>query len=129
MIVVVRPCILRVRCNQVIAADMADDVTVRLLRHGFVSTEDEDHKLPVLLHLVAQSLRIVAVDLDVAVKGLRLGIAVEGIISILRVKAAAFEALKSCPSIKFLYFKCYFHYPTTNHIFISSYDFTLYLTN
>ena len=63
---------------------MADDVTVRLLRHGFVPAEDEFNKLSVFLHLVAQSLRVVAVDLDVAVKGLRLGIAVEGVVLIPR---------------------------------------------
>ncbi len=81
-IMVVGPRPVRFGGSQVIAADEADDIVICLLRHDLVSPVDELHQLPVFLQLMAQTLRIVAVDLHMAVKGLHPLRPVEGVIGI-----------------------------------------------
>ena len=69
--------------NQLRAADQADHIAVfLLLRHGLPLVEDEAHQPPVLLHLVAQALRVVVVHLYAAVKGLHLHRPVEGVVAV-----------------------------------------------
>ena len=71
--------------NQLRAADQADHIAVfLLLRHGLPLVEDEAHQPPVLLHLVAQALRVVVVHLYAAVKGLHLHRPVEGVVAVPR---------------------------------------------
>ena len=82
---VVRPGALAVAASgdQLRAADQADHIAVFLLfRHGLPLVEDEAHQPPVLLHLVAQALRVIAVYLHVAVKGLHLYRPVEGVVAV-----------------------------------------------
>ena len=69
--------------DQLRAADQADHVAVLLLlRHGLPLVEDEAHQPAVLLHLVAQALRVIAVYLHIAVKGLHLHRSVEGVVAV-----------------------------------------------
>ena len=69
--------------NQLRAADQADHIAVfLLLRHGLPLVEDEAHQPPVLLHLVAQALRVITVYLHIAVKGLHLHRPVEGVVAV-----------------------------------------------
>ena len=84
---VVRPGALAVAAagDQLRATDQADHIAVLLLlRHGLPLMEDKPHQPPVLLHLVAQSLRIIAVYLHIAVKGLHLHRPVEGVVAVPR---------------------------------------------
>ena len=69
--------------DQLRAADQADHIAVLLLlRHGLPLVEDKPHQPPVLLHLVAQALRVIAVYLHVAVKALHLHRPVEGVVAV-----------------------------------------------
>ena len=71
--------------NQLRAADQADHIAVfLLLRHGLPLVEDEAHQPAVFLHLVAQSLGIIAVYLHIAVKGLHFHRPVEGVVAVPR---------------------------------------------
>ena len=82
---VVRPGALAVAAagDQLRAADQADHIAVfLLLRHGLPLVEDKPHQPAVLLHLVAQALRVIAVYLHVAVKGLHLYRPVEGVVAV-----------------------------------------------
>ena len=82
---VVRPGALAVAAsgNQLRAADQADHIAVLLmLHHGLPLVEDKPHQPAVLLHLVAQALRVIAVYLHVAVKGLHLYRPVEGVVAV-----------------------------------------------
>ena len=82
---VVRPGALAVAAagDQLRAADEADHIAVFLLfRHGLPLVEDKPHQPAVLLHLVAQALRVIAVYLHVAVKGLHLHRPVEGVVAV-----------------------------------------------
>ena len=82
---VVRPGALAVAAagDQLRATDQADHIAVLLLlRHGLSLMEDKPHQPPVLLHLVAQSLRIIAVYLHIAVKGLHLHCPVKGVVAV-----------------------------------------------
>ena len=83
-IVVVGPCALGVGRDQVIATDVADDAAVLLLCDHFITTEDELYKPAIFFHLMPQSLRIIAVDLHMTVKGLYFLCSVECIIGVLR---------------------------------------------
>ena len=65
--------------------DEAGNSCAVLLCHHFpFLVEDKLHQIPVFLHLIPQPLSVIAVELDVAIKGLHFGGAVEGIIAILR---------------------------------------------
>lgn len=55
MMVVAGSRMVRLGGGQVIAADEADDVVLRLLRHDLVPTEDELHQPPVLLQFMVQA--------------------------------------------------------------------------
>ena len=80
---VIRPCGIRIACDQLAAADVANKVMNIRLNNGLaVRVEDKLHQVAIFFHLMAQALGIVAVDLDVPVKGLHLGGAVEGIIAV-----------------------------------------------
>ena len=82
---VVRPGALAVAAagDQLRATDQADHIAVLLLlRHGLSLMEDKPHQPPVLLHLVAQALRVIAGYLHVAVKGLHLYRPVEGVVAV-----------------------------------------------
>ena len=82
---VVRPGALAVAAagDQLRAADEADHIAVLLLlRHGLPLVEDKPHQPAVLLHLVAQALRVIAVYLHIAVKGLHLHRPVEGVVAV-----------------------------------------------
>ena len=80
---VVRPGRIRVPGNERTAPDQADNPRAVLLSDSLpVEVEDEPHQVAVLLHLVPQALRVVAVALHVAVKGLHLGCPVEGVVAI-----------------------------------------------
>ena len=72
---VVRPGALAVAAagDQLRATDQADHIAVLLmLHHGLPLVEDKPHQPAVLLHLVAQALRVITVYLHIAVKGLHL---------------------------------------------------------
>ena len=82
---VVRPGALAVAAsgNQLRAADQADHIAVLLmLHHGLPLVEDKPHQPAVLLHLVAQALRVITVYLHIAVKGLHLHRPVEGVVAV-----------------------------------------------
>ena len=82
---VVRPGALAVAAagDQLRAADQADHIAVLLLfRHGLPLVEDKPHQPAVLLHLVTQALRVIAVYLHVAVKALHLHRPVEGVVAV-----------------------------------------------
>ena len=82
---VVRPGALAVAAagDQLRAADEADHIAVFLLfRHGLPLVEDKPHQPAILLHLIAQALGVITIDLYIAVKGLHLGGAVEGVIAV-----------------------------------------------
>ena len=80
---VIRPCSVCVACDQLAAADIAGNAKgVLFSYHLSVLIEDELHQAAIFFHLMAQALGIVAVDLDVAVKGLHLGGAVEGVVAV-----------------------------------------------
>ena len=82
---VVRPGALAVAAagDQLRAADQADHIAVFLLfRHGLPLVEDKPHQPAVLLHLVAQALRVITVYLHIAVKGLHLYRPVEGVVAV-----------------------------------------------
>ena len=84
-VVVVRPGALAVAAsgNQLRAADQADHIAVLLmLHHGLPLVEDKPHQPAVLLHLVAQALRVITVYLHIAVKGLHLHRPVEGVVAV-----------------------------------------------
>ena len=69
--------------NQLRGPDQAVQAAVVLLGHSLpVLVEDEPHQAAVLLHLIPQALGIVAVELDMAVKGLHLLRAVEGVVAV-----------------------------------------------
>ena len=70
-------------CNQLATADIAGNAKgVLFSYHLSVLIENELNQTAVFFHLMAQPLGIVAVDLDVAVKGLHLGGAVEGVVTV-----------------------------------------------
>ena len=85
-IVVVCPGALSVTAagDQLRATDQADHIVVLLLLcHGLALVENEAHQPPVFFHLIPQALRVVAVHLYIAVKGLRLHRPVEGVVAVL----------------------------------------------
>ena len=80
---VIRPCGIRIACDQLAAADITGNTKEVLFSyHLAVRVEDELHQAAVFFHLMAQPFGIVAVYLDVAVKGLHLCGAVEGIVAV-----------------------------------------------
>ena len=80
---VIRPCSVCIACDQLAAADVAGNAKgVLFSYHLAVRIEDKFHQVAVFFHLMAQALGIVAVDLDVAVNGLHLGGAVEGVVAV-----------------------------------------------
>ena len=80
---VICPCSVCIACDQLAAADVANKVMGTRLNNGLaVRVEDELHQAAIFFHLVPQALGVVAVHLDVSVKGLHLGGAVEGIIAV-----------------------------------------------
>ena len=82
---VVRPGALAVAAagDQLRATDQADHIAVLLmLHHGLPLVEDKPHQPAVLLHLVAQALRVITVYLHIAVKGLHLHRPVEGVVAV-----------------------------------------------
>ena len=80
---VIRPCSVCIACDQLAAADIAGNAKgVLFSYHLSVLIEDELNQTAVFFHLMPQALGVVAVDLDVAVKGLHLGGAVEGVVAV-----------------------------------------------
>ena len=80
---VIRPCSVCIACKQLAAADIAGNAKGILFSyHLSVLIENELNQTAVFFHLMTQPLGIVAVDLDVAVKGLHLGGAVEGVVAV-----------------------------------------------
>ena len=78
---VIRPCGVCIACDQLAAADVTGNAKGILFSyHLLVRIEDKLHQAAIFFHLMAQALGIVAVDLDVAVKGLHLGGAVAGFV-------------------------------------------------
>ena len=72
---VIRPCSVCIACDQLAAADVAGNAKGILFSyHLSVLIENELNQTAVFFHLMAQPLGIVAVDLDIAVKGLYLAI-------------------------------------------------------
>ena len=70
--------------NQLAAADVTGQTGTVFFNNRFtVGVENKLYQAAVFFHLMAQALGVVAVDLDIAVKGLHLGGAVEGIIAVL----------------------------------------------
>lgn len=69
--------------NQLRAPDQPVQAAVVLLGHSLpVLVEDKPHQIAVLLHLIPQALSVIAIELDMAVKGLHLLRAVEGVVAI-----------------------------------------------
>ena len=80
---VIRPCSVCIACDQLTAADVTGNAKGILFSyHLSVRVEDELHQAAIFFHLMPQALGVVAVDLDVAVKGLHLGGAVEGVVAV-----------------------------------------------
>ena len=69
--------------NQLAAADVAGYTGSVFFNNRFmVGVEDKLYQAAVFFHLMAQALGVVAVDLDVAVKGLHLGGTVKGVVAV-----------------------------------------------
>ena len=80
---VIRPCSVCIACDQFAAANIAGNAKGILFSyHLAFGVKDKLHQAAVFFHLMPQALGIVAVDLDVAVKGLHLGGAVEGVVAV-----------------------------------------------
>ena len=80
---VIRSCGIRIACDQLAAADVTGNAKgVLFSYHLSVLIENELNQAAVFFHLMAQPFGIVAVYLDVAVKGLHLCGAVEGIVAV-----------------------------------------------
>ena len=72
---VVRPGGVRIAGNQLAAADVTNEIMSIRLNNGLaVGIEDKLHQAAVFFHLMAQALGVVAVDLDIAVKGRSLNV-------------------------------------------------------
>ena len=69
--------------NQFRSPNQAVQAAGVLLGHHFpVQVENKPHQISVLLHLIAQALGVIAVELDMAAKGLHLLRTVEGVIAV-----------------------------------------------
>ena len=82
---VIRPGAVRagVGGNQLRCPDQAVYIAGIFLSHNVpVLVEDKPHQIPVFLHLIPQALGVIAVELDMAVKGLRLLRAVESVVAV-----------------------------------------------
>ena len=80
---VVRPGGVRIAGNQLAAADVTGQTETAFFNNRFtVGVEDKLYQAAVFFHLMAQALGIVAVDLDIAVKGLYLHRPVEGVVTV-----------------------------------------------
>ena len=80
---VIRPCSVCIACDQFAAADVTGNAKgIFFSYHLAVRIEDELHQAAIFFHLMPQALGVVAVDLDVAIKGLHLGGAVEGVVAV-----------------------------------------------
>ena len=80
---VIRPCSVCVACDQLAAADVAGNAKGILFSyHLSVLIENELNQTAVFFHLMAQALGVVAVDLDIAVKGFHPGGTVKGVVAV-----------------------------------------------
>ena len=80
---VIRPCSVCIACNQLAAADVAGQTETAFFNNRFtVGVEDKLYQAAVFLHLMAQALGVVAVDLDIAVKGFHPGGTVKGVVAV-----------------------------------------------
>ena len=101
---VVGSCALRVGGDEFIAPDMADFVISVLLHYHFLPAEDELYQFSILLHLMTQVLRVIAVYLHMAVEGPHLLRPVEQVVGV------AGPVIR-CEVPRIVVGKCGFHSP------------------